>query len=171
MALTQTENHEGFFPIVQKEFFNAGVVLVVLPNLKNSGINGATKKVDGKILLMVNDRRHYADTFWFTLMHEVGHILNGDYGVTRENIQSNSEDAADRYAVEKLIPQKKYEIFLSNNSKIDEIAIRRFALDIGRDPGIVLGRLLMDGKIAYTNTALIEKIRRKYSAMKDFNMH
>ncbi len=64
-ALTQTKNHEGFFPVLREAFGEAGVALVVLPNLKNSGINGATKKVDGKVMLMVNDRRHYADTFWF----------------------------------------------------------------------------------------------------------
>ena len=63
-ALTQTKNHDGFLTEVKKAFEQAGVVLVVLPNLKNSGINGATKKVDGKVMIMVNDRRHYADTFW-----------------------------------------------------------------------------------------------------------
>lgn len=31
---------------------------------------------------MVNDRRLYADSFWFTLFHEIGHILSGDYGVS-----------------------------------------------------------------------------------------
>ena len=29
--------------------------------------------------MMVNDRRFYSDTFWFTLFHEIGHIINGDY--------------------------------------------------------------------------------------------
>lgn len=81
-ALTQTENHKNFLPAIKKAFLEAGVVLVVLPNLKNSGINGATKKVDGKILLMVNDRRRYADTLWFTLFHEIDHIINCDYGIT-----------------------------------------------------------------------------------------
>ena len=36
-ALTQTGNHEGFFPLIKKAFGEAGVALVVLPNLKNSG--------------------------------------------------------------------------------------------------------------------------------------
>jgi addiction module HigA family antidote len=46
-ALTQTKNHDGFLTEVKKAFEKAGVVIVVLPNLKSSGINGATKKVDG----------------------------------------------------------------------------------------------------------------------------
>ena len=94
-ALTQTKNHEGFLPLVSRAFNDAGVMLVVLPNLKNSGINGATKKVGSNIMLMVNDRRHYADTFWFTLFHEIGHILNGDLGVS---FKGEKEDEADLYA-------------------------------------------------------------------------
>ncbi|MBR3187449.1 MAG: ImmA/IrrE family metallo-endopeptidase, partial [Lachnospiraceae bacterium] len=45
-------------------------------------------------MLMVNDRRLYSDTFWFTLFHEIGHIINGDYGVTFEDEQENLEEAA-----------------------------------------------------------------------------
>ena len=57
-ALTQTGNHSGFLPVIKEAFGEAGVALIALPNLKNSGINGATKRVDGKIMLMVNDRRY-----------------------------------------------------------------------------------------------------------------
>ena len=35
-------------------------------------------------MLMVNDRRLYSDTFWFTLLHEIGHIINKDYGISFE---------------------------------------------------------------------------------------
>ena len=161
-ALTQTRNHEGFLPIVRKAFFEAGVVLVVLPNLKNSGINGATKRVDGKILLMVNDRRHFADTFWFTLFHEIGHIMNGDFGVTFRDNKDESEDKADLYAQEKLIPQKQYEKFINSHSVFDERAICEFAELIDQDPGIVYGRLQNDGKIAFTEQVIANKLRHKY---------
>ena len=50
-------------------------------------------------MLMVNDRRFYSDTFWFTLFHEIGHIINGDYGITFENEHAGQEDAADKYAL------------------------------------------------------------------------
>ena len=108
-ALTQTRNHTGFLSVIQKAFEEAGVVLVVLPNLKNSGVNGASKKVDGRVMLMVNDRRHYADTFWFTMFHEIGHILNGDLGLS---FNGEQEDEADRYAQSTLIPQEEYEKFV-----------------------------------------------------------
>lgn len=159
-ALTQTKNHKSFLPAVTDAFQDAGVALVLLPNLKNSGINGATKRIDGKMLLMVNDRRHYADTFWFTLFHEIGHILNGDLGMT---FNDEAEDEADFYAQNKLIPQEQYETFISHNRLFDEKSITEFAESIDRDPGIVLGRLQKDGKIDYTETRLSGKLRHKYT--------
>lgn len=161
-ALTQTENHAGFLPVIRKTFQEAGVVLVVLPNLKNSGINGATKKVDGKILLMVNDRRHYADTFWFTMFHEIGHIMNSDYGITFESNKNQIESNADLYAQRKLIPQEEYELFIKENQEFDEYIIEKFAKKIKRDSGIVLGRLQNDGKVSYKETALSNRLRHRY---------
>lgn len=162
-ALTQTKNHEDFLPVIRKAFLEAGVVLVVLPNLKNSGINGAVKKVDGKILLMVNDRRHFADTFWFTLFHEIGHIMNGDYGITFQDNKNESEGKADLFAQRSLIPQDKYESFLNQHQVFDESSIREFAEAIDQDPGIVFGRLQNDGKIPFTETILSKHLRHKYS--------
>ena len=158
-ALTQTKNHSGFLPVVKEAFGEAGVALVALPNLRNSGVNGATKRVDGKIMLMVNDRRHYADTFWFTLFHEIGHILNGDLGVS---FHDEAEDEADHYAQMKLIPQEQYEDFIQQHGYFDESIICQFARDIDRDPGIVLGRLLRDKLVPETDKRLKSKLRHSY---------
>ena len=162
LALKETRNHESFLPVIRKAFGEAGVALVVLPNLRNSGINGATKKVDGKVLLMVNDRRHYADTFWFTLFHEIGHILKGDFGIS---VNGEIEDEADLYAQSTLIPQDQYERFLGKTRIFDERSIRAFASSIDRDPGIVLGRLQKDGKVSYTDTDLSNRLRHKYKVI------
>lgn len=161
-ALAQTKNHSEFYPAIKKAFGEAGVALVALPNLKNSGINGATKRVDGKIMLMVNDRRHYADTFWFTLFHEIGHILNGDLGVS---FHDEAEDEADHYAQMKLIPQERYEEFIQQYRYFDEAIICQFARDIDRDPGIVLGRLLRDKLVPETDMRLKNKLRHSYNVV------
>ena len=161
-ALTQTENHEGFFPLIKKAFGEAGVALVALPSLKNSGVNGASKKVDGKIMLMVNDRRHYADTFWFTLFHEIGHILNGDLGIS---FKDEKEEEANLFARNMLIPQDKYRDFIQQHQYFSEATIREFAKSIGRDTGIVLGRLIKDGKIPHTEADLSKKLRHMYNVV------
>lgn len=161
-ALTQTRNHDSFFPAIQKAFSEAGVALIALPNLRNSGVNGATKRVGGKVMLMVNDRRHFADTFWFTLFHEIGHILNGDLGIS---FDGQEEDEADLYARTALIPQEKYETFVQEHHRFDEATIREFAEFIDRDPGIVLGRLLTDEKVLHTDVNLAKKLRHTYNVV------
>ena len=63
---------------------------------------------------MVNDRRLYADTFWFTLFHEIGHILSGDYGVSFDMEPGENEKLADEYARNRLIPSEQYDEFISH---------------------------------------------------------
>ena len=163
-ALTLTTQHGDFYPLIRKAFEDAGVIFVILPNLPGSGINGATKKIGQNVMLMVNDRRFYSDTFWFTLFHEIGHIINGDYGITFENEHVGQEDAADKYAEDKLIPPGEYEAFVKMN-EFSENAIRRFAERIDRDPGIVLGRLQNDQIVPFTNVALSKALKHKYKVI------
>lgn len=163
-ALTLTTQHGDFYPLIRKAFEDAGVIFVILPNLPGSGINGATKKIGQNVMLMVNDRRFYSDTFWFTLFHEIGHIINGDYGITFENEHAGQEDAADKYAEDKLIPPGEYEAFVRMN-EFSENAIRRFAERIDRDPGIVLGRLQNDQIVPFTNVALSKALKHKYKVI------
>ena len=134
-ALTLTTQHGDFYPLIRKN-----------------------------VMLMVNDRRFYSDTFWFTLFHEIGHIINGDYGITFENEHVGQEDAADKYAEDKLIPPGEYEAFVRMN-EFSENAIRRFAERIDRDPGIVLGRLQNDQIVPFTNVALSKALKHKYKVI------
>jgi len=163
-ALTLTDDLKKAYPVIKNSFEEAGVVLVLLPNLRNSGVNGATKRVDGKVLLLVNDRRHYEDTFWFTLFHEIGHIMNESYGVTFEKDENEAEDEADRYARNKLIPSDQYDQFVAETIVFDERAVTQFAQKIGRDPGIVYGRLQKDTIKPFQHTAAEEHLRHKYKA-------
>ena len=159
-ALTQTTNHKGFYDNIKDAFFDAGVVLVILPNMPGSSTNGATKKVGDNIMIMVNDRRLYADTFWFTLFHEIGHVNNGDYGISFDEEKGKAEELADTYAQDVLIDHAEYKEFIRAR-RYDAVSIKRFAEKINRDPGIVLGRLQNDRKVGYTNGSL-NSLRRKY---------
>ena len=143
-ALMLTKEHGTFYPLIKEAFRKAGVVFVILPNISGSRINGATKKVGNSIMLMVNDRRLYSDTFWFTLFHEIGHIMNGDYGISFESESGEQEEIADKYAEDMLIPGEQYRL--------------------DRDPGIVLGRLLNDGKVNYEDR-MLASLRHKYKVV------
>ena len=159
-ALTLTRNHEEFYPLIRKAFLEAGVIFVILPNISGSRTNGATKKVGDNIMLMVNDRRLNADSFWFTLFHEIGHIINGDYGISFDKETGEQEEAANKYAEDSLIPPEKYQEFLDGKT-FDLQAIRIFADQIERDPGIVLGRLQNDEIIGFDDWTM-KPLRHKY---------
>lgn len=159
-ALTLTENHTDFYDKLKAAFFNAGVIFVILPNISGSRINGATKKVGENIVLMVNDRRLYADSFWFTLFHEIGHILSGDYGVSFDMEMGENEKLADEYARNRLIPSEKYDEFISHQIFSPQ-SIKDFSKSIQRDPGIVLGRLQKDGIVGY-NDAKMNALKTQY---------
>lgn len=159
-ALSLTRNHQEFYPLIRSAFKEAGVILVILPNIAGSKINGATKKIGDNIMLMVNDRRLNADSFWFTLFHEIGHIINGDYGISFEKETGIQEAAADKFAEDSLIPLEKYKQFtIKRQFQLEDI--KRFASEIERDPGIVLGRLQKDGLVAFDDWTM-KPIRHKY---------
>ena len=159
-ALTLTKDHSTFYPLIKEAFCKVGVIFVILPNISGSKINGATKKVGNNIMLLVNDRRLNSDTFWFTLFHEIGHIMNGDYGISFDSESGEQEEIADKYAEDMLIPYDQYQQFIAEN-RFDIQSIRSFAKRIDRDPGIVLGRLMNDGKVSYYDWSF-NSLRHKY---------
>lgn len=162
-ALTLTQNHGEFIPIITNSFKESGVILQILPNLSGSKTNGATKRIGSSILLMVNDRRAYADTFWFTLLHEIGHVMHGDFGVSFEGHTDCCEKLADQYARDKLIDPDMYREFIEWGD-YSEKAVRSFAKRINRDPGIVLGRLENDCHVRYNNPSL-RSLKTKYRVL------
>jgi len=164
ISLEQTRNHEGFYPIVREAFLKAGVIFSVVPNLPGSQLNGATKKIGNRVMLMVSDRRRFSDTFWFTLFHEIGHILNDDYGVSFEEETGDKEELANKYAADTLINPTQYQEFVSLNRFSIE-SIRKFADQINRDPGIVLGRLQNDGYVSQKEWQLSKMLKHKYEVI------
>ena len=139
-----------------KCFANLAFLFILLPHLKNSGINGAVKWVGPeKAILAMNDRRNFADTFWFSLFHEIKHVLQQKLKTTflsasiHELMQTdeNFEQEADTFAQDTLIPKDEYSIF-TQKSYYSDMDIISFAQIIGIHPGIVVGRLQHDGVIA-----------------------
>lgn len=159
-ALSLTKNHSEFYPLIRKAFKEAGVIFVILRNIPGSKTNGATKKIGDNIMLMVNDRRLNADSFWFTLFHEIGHIINGDYGISFEKEKGEQEAIADKFAEDYLISPEEYRDFVAKK-RFSLQDVNRFANQIERDPGIVLGRLQNDGLVGFDDWTM-KPLRHKY---------
>ena len=60
-------------------FAECGIAFRIVPNFKGAPVQGfIKKKEDGSLILCMTIRQKFADIFWFTLFHEIAHILNGD---------------------------------------------------------------------------------------------
>lgn len=158
LRLLTKQEPEVFLPRLQEIFDDCGVAFVVLPALKNCGVNGVVKWYDDKVVLAMNDRFKYSDTFWFSLFHEIKHVFqkkktklivnyDGDYS----ELDNRYEEEADAFASELLIPAESYCHFLEENPiYISKTAVEGFASDIEVHPGIVVGRLQFDRKIPHS---------------------
>ncbi len=158
--LTLTIINKGFYKLVRDELYKCGVDLIFIPNIQGSKINGACKKVGNHIMIMINDRNNYFDSFWFTLFHEIGHIINGDFGISFEDEITEEEKRANIYASDALIPKDKYASFIKKGEP-SLIEIISFSKEINRDPSIVLARLRNDKIIRYDDSEY-NILRTKY---------
>ncbi len=156
-ALTLDEAPQEFFPKLKFILQKCGIALVVIPHFKKTATSGATfwtKKE--KAVVMMSLRGSWADMFWFSLFHELGHVLLHDKrktfledGVT-DPAWKKQEDEADDFAQKSLIPEKEFRAFkLTYDFSCP--SIESFAEIIGIHPGIVTGRLQHENILPYTN--------------------
>jgi HTH-type transcriptional regulator/antitoxin HigA len=149
---------QKFWPRLNAIFNSCGVALILLPHLRNSGINGATKWLSkDKVMVAINVRGKDADKFWFAMFHEVCHLkqkqvkkimVSGEGGLADLNDVLESE--CDKYASDILIPKAAYTKFLAKRD-ISETGIKRFSDSIGIHPGVVIGRLQHDKAVPFAH--------------------
>lgn len=153
---------------VREICFQSGVVVTYVPYLKNTYVQGAARWLTPtKALIHLSLRYKYADIFWFTLFHELGHILmhskKGLY-IDFENNGSYSsyEIEADRFAANKLIPKPSYIHFVKASDFSTE-SIKKFADQMGLDAGIIAGRLAHDSYVKWKDVAQLRQ-RLKFTS-------
>ncbi|NJK44298.1 MAG: HigA family addiction module antidote protein [Pleurocapsa sp. SU_196_0] len=142
-----------------------GVALVVVPHFPKTYAQGATFWVGDKAVVMMSLRYKWADIFWFSLLHELAHVIlhgkrdifiEGDVEPT-ERIRVQEEEA-DRLAQEALIPPQRYRDFVLTRD-FSSATVRVFAISIGVAPGIVVGRLQHDKHLGYAD---LPGLRERY---------
>ena len=126
---------------------NCGIALVFLPHMGGSFLHGATFYDKNKIVIGLTVRGKDADKFWFSLFHELGHIILGHLNL-ENGATGTEEEAANEFAKEQLIPKAMFEHFVGNAVFTRE-ALIEFANIIKIDPGIVVGRLQKEGYIDF----------------------
>ena len=140
---------------LQKLLGKCGIAFQVVKNFRGAPVQGFIKELaDHRLILCLTIRRQRADTFWFTLFHEIAHILNNDYTnrfVDFDSIHSEKEAKADAFARNILINPELYREFLHTSDCITWKNIEEFARLAQVQPFIVLGRLQNDGILDWSD--------------------
>jgi len=145
------EEPDVFLPQLRQELADVGIAFVLLPHFPKTYTNGATYWLSpNKAVLMMTIRGSWADIFWFSLFHELGHILLHDKrhtfledGLDDPNWKKKEEEADD-FAQKTLIPPRPWHDFV-RAGHFSAVNIASFADEIDIAPGIVVGRLQHDG--------------------------
>jgi addiction module HigA family antidote len=130
---------------------DSGVALVIIQELPNLKVNGATKWLKDKAVIQLSLLYKFVDILWFSFFHEAAHILlhgKKDIFIENPDIKTSSEREADRFAEDFLIPRSEYEKFV-NAGVFDRASILGFARDIEIAPGILVGRLQHEKILPY----------------------
>lgn len=142
---------------LQSIFSKCGIAFQIVKNFRGAPVQGFIKETSEKrLILCLTIRRQRADTFWFTLFHEIAHILNGDFSirfVDFESIQNAAENRADHFARSTLIDPLLYREFLSTGECLSWSGIESFAKKARVQPFIILGRLQNDGILDWSDYA------------------
>lgn len=147
---------------LQSLLIKCGIIFQVVKNFRGAPVQGFIKKIEGgKLILCLTIRGQRADTFWFTLFHELAHIINGDYNtrfVDFDSVSGIQEEKADIFARDMLIPLESYKKFINTKDFSKWVNIETFAKEVNVQPFIVLGRLQKDGYLDWCNHA--DKVMR-----------
>jgi len=145
----------------------SGVRFLILESLSHTRIDGACFWLDRLSPVVVLSLRYdRLDGFWFTLFHELGHVMHR-HGLTgHESVDTNLvgtsaqafeekppiEQLVDKFAVEQLVPRKVLDYFIARVKPLYYKAkISDFARLNGVHPGIVVGQLQFRKEIPYSH--------------------
>lgn len=137
-----------FSPKLKSMLQECGIALVFLPHLQGSFLQGASFIDGNKIVVGLTTRGKDADKFWFSLFHELAHIILGHIG-QMNGTSEDDEQAANSWSGDTLIPGNDFAEFVDRKS-FSASSIRAFAEKQGIAPGIVVGRLQKEGCIKHS---------------------
>lgn len=125
---------------VQQRLLEVGVAVCYTPPIDGLGIYGATRWIHQRPLIQLSFLRKTDDQLWFTLFHELGHVLLHNHGqvfLAGKTIENRVEQEANQFASNELVP-KHYQKRLPIQRDISAIVALAEELEIA--PSIVLGQ-------------------------------
>ncbi len=141
LRLLTLKDPQIFLPRLFEIFSECGISFVIVPYLPKSNIYGITKWLNkNNVIIAISNRGEKGDLFWFTIFHEIAHVLMEHKREALVNVDGIEDSIANEMAENMLIPLKKWNSFIKNNIFTIE-SIQEFSKEIEIHPCIILGRL------------------------------
>lgn len=162
IALTErlteyTVMKNGVQPFIE-DLARCGVVFLQIDHFQQTYTDGASFFDGGRPVIVYTARHDRIDNFWFTLAHELGHILLHEDNQGRVFIDSmdhldlsnKREKEADDFA-ERILKSKAVLKAFRDVKRPSVVKVRNVADELGLHPGIVAGCLQHHKKASYTS--------------------
>lgn len=151
-----------FLPIIKHLFAKSGVKFAVVRAPKGCNVSGAVRLTnDGVPHVQLSFRYLADDQFWFSLFHEIGHLLlhydRMPFFEISENEKTNFEREANDFAANVIVPIFYLEEFHALGRSRQPII--SFAKKVGISPGLIVGQLQYKGIIGYNQ---MQHLKRRY---------
>ena len=150
-----------FYPKLQKYFAKLGIAFIITKSIKDVPVNGYVKRIGNRVNLCLTNRGKDSDKFWFTLFHEIGHIiycnLDSHFVDFDDQAYNPQELVADKFANLTLIDEDEYSNLVSN--PITKEAVIELAKKQNILPGVIVGRLQHDGYLMFNQ---MNELKTKY---------
>lgn len=140
-----TESPTNFTSSVTNILNSCGVAFVAESDIEGARISGASFKMGSNPVIAVTDKQKREDVFWFTLFHEIAHVLAGDIDSVHLDLGDESElpdqeANADQWASDTLLPSS-YVTQLLKSDRPTSAEIAETAQQHGISEAIVIGRI------------------------------
>ncbi len=142
LSVTQPSN---FLTKLHAIFSKIGVHFVFVPFLPKAPISGLARWYKNNPVIQVSGYKKRNDMFWFTLFHEIGHIiLHGKKDMFLEDFKYSENDKqkeaeADKFAVEWTFTENQEKEFMQY--PVTRESILNYAQKIDTNPAFIVGRL------------------------------
>jgi HTH-type transcriptional regulator / antitoxin HigA len=138
-----------------------GIRLIVIETIGDAKVDGVTFWLDAKSpVIAISLRYDRIDSFWFTLIHELVHIHNGegkaepiidDFDVKTADLPEN-ERRANETTQAWLVPQDELTDFIARTQPLySKLKIENFARRIKVHPGVIVGQLQHRREIGFSH--------------------
>ena len=154
---------ENGIKLFVNELKKAGVIFLIVPHLERTYTDGAAYWIGSNPVIALTGRYSRVDNFWFSLSHEIGHVLIHEKELkdpTPYFVDSIEKDAepdkkeeekqANKFAYEALKYDDIFNAF-ADNKKISRIEVLQCAQKLQIHPGIIIGHLQFNKMLSFSN--------------------